>query len=167
MYLIGYIYKCISIKYNLSGKNVYKLFNDRGIIKYYNICHIFHIVDTGARMMERLMYTKRLIEYLGKVIKVIIDRPIGYDHNGIIYSQNYGYTMELIAPDEEYQDVYIIGVDKPLKSFKGKVIGIVNRLNDIEDKLVVCDINKNFTKEEIKELVNFQEKYFKSKLIIK
>ena len=42
---------------------------------------------------------------------------------------------------------------------------IINRKNDIEDKLIVCDKNANYTKDEIKELVNFQEKYFKSKII--
>ena len=184
MYWIGYIYRCISIKYNLSSKNVYKLFNGDKIIKYYNICHTFDIVDAAQRMMEsinyddssieerafnnmkRLLYTEKLQKLLGKEIDVIIDRPIGYNHDGVVYTQNYGYTKELKALDNEYQDVYVIGVEKPLKTFRGKVIAIINRLNDIEDKLVVCDKNKFFTLQQIKEMVNYQEKYFNDKIIL-
>lgn len=183
MYWIGYIYRCISIKYSLSSKRVYKLFNADEIIKYYNICHTFDIVDAAERMMEsinydnssieekaynamkRLFHTDKLVNLLGKDIKVYIDRPIGYNHEGIIYTQNYGYIKELKALDNEYQNAYVIGIDKPVKSFAGKVIAIINRKNDIEDKLIVCDKNANYTKDEIKELVNFQEKYFKSKII--
>lgn len=184
MFWIGYIYRCISIKYNLSSKNVYSLFKANDIVKYYNICHTFDIVDAAERMMEsikydnssveeksyksmkRLMYTDKLSKYLNKDIKVFVDRPIGYNHHGVLYTQNYGYIKEFKALDNEYQDAYIIGVNKPIDYFEGKIIAIINRTNDIEDKLVVCDKNKNYTKDEIKKLVEFQEKYFKSKIII-
>ncbi|MCI7622538.1 MAG: inorganic pyrophosphatase, partial [Bacilli bacterium] len=73
---------------------------------------------------------------------------------------------ELKALDNEYQDVYVIGVEKPIKTFRGKVIGIINRINDIEDKLVVCDKNKSFTLEQIKGMVNYQEKFFNGKIIL-
>lgn len=184
MFWIGYIYRCICIKYNLSIKSVYKLFNAKEIIKYYNIFHTFDIVDAAERMMEsinydnssnqekaykvakRLFYTEKLKNLLGKKVKVSIDRPIGYELNGIIYPLNYGYIKEIKALDNEYQDAYILGIDKPVKNFEGKVIAIINRKNDIEDKLVVCEENKDYSKEEIKKAVNFQEKYFKSKIIL-
>ena len=184
MFWIGYIYRCICIKYNLSSKSVYKLFNAKEIIKYYNIFHTFDIVDAAERMMEsinydnssnqekaykvakRLFYTEKLENLLGKKVKVSIDRPIGYEHNGIIYSLNYGYIKEIKALDNEYQGAYILGIDKPVRNFEGKVVAIINRKNDIEDKLVVCEENKDYSKEEIKKAVNFQEKYFKSKIIL-
>ena len=184
MFWIGYIYRCICIKYNLSSKGVYKLFNAKEIIKYYNIFHTFDIVDAAERMMEsinydnssnqekaykvakRLFYREKLEDLLGKKVKVSIDRPIGYEHNGIIYPLNYGYIKEIKAPDNEYQDAYILGIDKPMESFEGKVLAIINRKNDAEDKLVVCEENKDYSKEEIKKAVNFQEKYFKSKIIL-
>lgn len=183
MFWIGYIYRCISLKYNLSSKSVFSLFNADDIVKYYNICHTFDIVDAAERMMEsikydnssiedksyktmkRLFYKDKLRKYLGKEIKVFVDRPIGYNHEGIVYSQNYGYIKEMKALDNEYQDAYVIGVYKPVDSFEGKVIAIINRTNDLEDKLVVCEKNRNFSQSEIKELVEFQEKYFKSKII--
>lgn len=73
----------------------------------------------------------------------------------------------MIALDNEYQDAYVIGVSEPLKTFKGKIIAVINRKNDIEDKLIVCDKDDKFSKEEILKMVNFQEKYFKSKVILK
>ncbi len=42
-----------------------------------------------------------------------------------------------------------------------------NSNNDFEDKLIVCDKNADFSKEEILKMVNFQEKYFKLKVILK
>ena len=101
---------------------------------------------------------------LGKTVKVIIDRPLGSyhpNHNDIFYSVNYGYIEGIIALDGEEQDAYVIGVSKPLKEFTGKVIAIIHRFNDIEEKWVVAPDGENFTKEEILKLVDFQEKYFK------
>ena len=96
---------------------------------------------------------------------MFIDRPIGFNHNGIIYTQNYGYIKDLKALENEFQDAYVIGENNPLDSFEGKVIAIINRTNDIEDKIVVCNKNANFTKDEIKDFVYFQEKHFKVKII--
>ncbi len=62
MFWIGYIYRCIAIKHNLSSKSVYKLFNANEIIKYYNICHTFDIVDAAERMMESINYNNSSIE---------------------------------------------------------------------------------------------------------
>lgn len=68
--------------------------------------------------------------------------------------------------DGEYQDAYVLGVDEPIQAFEGQVIGIIHRKNDIEDKLIVCDASKNYSKEEIRKAVDFQERYFKSKIIL-
>lgn len=56
MFWIGYIYRCISIKYNLSSKNVYKLLTAKEIVKYYNIGHTFDIVDAAERIMSSIDY---------------------------------------------------------------------------------------------------------------
>ena len=184
MFWIGYIYRCICIEYILSSKSFYKLFNAKEIIKYYNIYHTFDIVDAAERMMEsidydnssiqekaykvakRLFYIEKLKNLIGKKVKVLIDRPIGCDHDGIVYPLNYGYIKEIKALDGEYQDAYVLGIDKPVETFEGKVLAIINRKNDIEDKLVVCGQDEGYSKEEIKKAVNFQEKYFKSKILL-
>ena len=100
---------------------------------------------------------------IDKVVKVIVDRPIGThhpNHNDLIYSVYYGYVPEIFAPDGEEQDAYILGINEPVTEFLGKVIAIIHRLNDIEDKWVVAPEGRFFTKEEIANSVAFQEKFF-------
>ena len=106
---------------------------------------------------------------IGKVVKVIVDRPIGThhpNHKDLIYSVNYGYVPEIFAPDREEQDAYILGVNEPVTEFVGKVIAIIHRLNDIEDKWVVAPEGKSFTKEEITNSVAFQEKFFDIEIVM-
>ena len=102
--------------------------------------------------------------YLGKVVKIGIDRPIGYVHKKekytLTYNINYGYIPGVLGGDDEELDVYFLGEDKPLESFSGKVIAIVHREDDVEDKLVACPIEMNFTAEQICEQILFQEQYY-------
>lgn len=73
MYWIGYIYRCISIKYNLSSKAVYELFNAKDIVKHYNIGHTFDIVQAAERMMESINYCndigEKSLDYMRELIK--------------------------------------------------------------------------------------------------
>lgn len=62
MFWIGYIYRCLCIKYNLSSKSIYKLFNAKEVVKYYNICHTYDIVDAAERMMESISYDDSPVE---------------------------------------------------------------------------------------------------------
>ena len=106
---------------------------------------------------------------IGKVVKVIVDRPLGSahpNHGDLIYTVNYGYVPEIFAPDGEEQDAYILGVNKPVTEFLGKVIAIIHRLNDIEDKWIVAPEGKSFTKEEITNSVAFQEKFFDIEVVM-
>ena len=105
---------------------------------------------------------------LGKKVKVIIDRPFGSfhpNHKDIFYTLNYGYIKDTLALDNEEIDAYVLGVNEPIKEFIGIVIAIIHRLNDVEDKLIVAKENTYFSKEEIKQLVNFQEQYFDIEII--
>ena len=77
---------------------------------------------------------------LGKIVKVIVDRPLGTyhpKHKDIYYSVNYGYIEGVMAADGEEQDAYILGVNEPIKEFSGKIIAIIHRFDDIEEKWVV------------------------------
>ena len=105
---------------------------------------------------------------LGKTVTVKIDRPLGSahpNHPDIIYPINYGYVEEIITPDGEEQDAYILGVNTPLDTFTGKVIAVIHRKNDIEDKWVVVPDDMVFSAEEILSLTHFQEKYFDIEII--
>lgn len=104
---------------------------------------------------------------IGSIVKVIVDRPLGTyhpEHKDIYYSVNYGYIPDIVALDGEEQDAYILGVDKPIKEFVGKVIAIIHRIDDIEDKWVVVPENISFTKDEIIRQVAFQEHFFKTEI---
>ena len=104
---------------------------------------------------------------IGSIVKVIVDRPLGSvhpKHRDIYYAVNYGYVPGIIAPDGEEQDAYILGVDEPVSEFEGKVIAIIHRLDDVEDKWVVAPENTSFTKEEIMAQTAFQEQYFQTEI---
>ena len=104
---------------------------------------------------------------LGRVIEVIIDRPLGSAHPNdptCIYPLNYGYVPGIFAGDGEEQDVYILGVTVPVERFKGRVIAIIHRINDNEDKWVVAPEGRFFSEPEIRRATDFVERYFDSEL---
>jgi len=102
--------------------------------------------------------------FLGKEVEVTMDRSLGTKHpkHGFLYEANYGYIENIMAPDGEELDAYYLGVNKPLKKAKGKVIAIIHRADNDDDKLVVVPPGTIFSDEEILKQVNFQEKWFKS-----
>ncbi len=105
---------------------------------------------------------------IGCTVNVKVDRPLGSvhpKHSDIVYKLNYGYIEGIIATDGEEQDAYIVGVDTPLEEFTGKIIAIIHRKNDIENKWVVAPENKDFSKAEIERLIHFQEQYFDIEII--
>ena len=111
------------------------------------------------------------LSYLGKTVTVTVDRPIGSPHPNYpntVYPVNYGYIEGVTASDGEEQDAYILGVDEPVGEFKGVVVGVICRENDNEDKWVVVPENLSGTSIcwecNIVKAVEFQEKFFKSKL---
>ncbi len=107
---------------------------------------------------------------IGDTVTVIVDRPLGSvhpKHKNIVYKVNYGFIPNVFAPDGEEQDAYIIGVKEPLQEFTGKIIAVIHRRNDLEDKWVVAPEDMSFTKEEIWEAVKFQEQYFEIEIILK
>lgn len=105
---------------------------------------------------------------IGSVVTITVDRPIGShhpEHKDILYPINYGYIEGVFASDGEEQDAYILGIDKPVKKFTGKVIAIIHRLDDVEDKWVVCPEDMTCGREEIAKKVRFQEQFFKTEIV--
>ena len=100
---------------------------------------------------------------------VTVDRPLGSyppEHRNLYYPVNYGYIKGTLAGDGEEQDAYVLGVDQPVKEFTGRVIAIVHRKNDVEDKWVVAPDGVFFSKEDILKLTFFQEQYFDTEIEI-
>lgn len=107
-----------------------------------NINYDNNIEKKSLDYMRRLMILEKTKELLGNEVTIYINRPIGYNYNGIIYSQNYGYIKNIKALEDENLDAYVLGIEKEINVFTGKVIAIINRLDDKEDKLVICKIMK-------------------------
>ncbi len=107
-------------------------------------------------------------EYLGKMVKVKIDRPYGSKHpkHGFIYPLNYGYVPNTTSGDGEELDCYILGVFEPVEEFEGKCIAIIHRTNDNDDKLVITK-EKDYSNDQIDALTEFQEQYFEHIIIRK
>ena len=121
-----------------------------------------------SMLLKKCDIRDKLKLLLGKEVTVYIDRPLGSKHPkfpNIIYPVNYGYIREITALDNKYQDSYLLGVTEPVETYIGVVYAIIVREDDVEDKLVIVPKNKEFTVDEIDKLVNFQEKYFKHKIM--
>ena len=103
--------------------------------------------------------------FLGEKVHVEMDRPIGTEHPkhpGLYYPINYGYVPGVLGGDGEELDVYVLGVSEPIEAFDGRVIGIVHRQDDNEDKLVAAPDGRIFDQAQIAQQVYFQEKYYHS-----
>ena len=106
-------------------------------------------------------------KFLRKMVKVIIDRPMGSSHPvyGFMYPVNYGFIDGVKSPDGENLDAYILGIRRPLETFEGECIAVIHRLDEDDDKLIVVPMNSMFSDEEIRALTEFQERFFKSTII--
>lgn len=108
-----------------------------------------------------------MIEYLGKTVKVKIDRPLGSKHLSykFIYPVNYGSIENELTCGGEEIEAYVLGVFEPISEYEGKVIGIIKRPIEAEYKLVVAKALNSYEKSQISVLTEFQERYFKSEII--
>lgn len=102
-------------------------------------------------------------DYLGKMVEVVIDRPLASKHpkHGFIYELNYGYIANTVSGDGEELDAYVLGEHKPLEKFTGRVIAIVHRTEEDDDKLIVTKDGRDYSNEQIEVLVEFQEQWKK------
>jgi len=127
------------------------------------------IIERESPPPDALTQLLRDDAVLGSRVAVAIDRPLGSlhpRHPDLRYPVNYGCVPGVTAPDGEEQDAYVLGVDAPVSGFTGRVIAIVRRRDDIEDKWVVCPEGAAFTPEQIMAQIHFQERYFDSFVIM-
>lgn len=131
---------------------------DKGRQKYLQGKHDF-IVRTLRKALVR--------SYLGKTVNIKIDRPVGsihQEHPELVYPVNYGYIPDVFGGDGEEIDVYLLGVDVPVEEYTARIIGIVHRHNDTEDKLVAAPVGLDFDENKISKSVSFQERFFESEI---
>lgn len=110
-----------------------------------------------------------LRSWLGRQVSVVIDRPLGSRHPrypDLVYPVNYGYVPDAMAEDGEPVDVYVLGIDVPVRTFSGDVIAVVVRHDDTEDKLVTGPVGMRLSEVQIAEAIAFQEQWFETGLIV-
>ncbi len=67
---------------------------------------------------------------LGTIVTIQVDHPLGSvhpKHPNIIYPVNYGYIPGTQSGDGEELDVYLLGVNEPVKEYTCRIVGIVYR----------------------------------------
>ena len=106
-------------------------------------------------------------QFLGKKVSATIDKPIGTRHprHGFVYMVNYGFIPDTKATDGDVDDVYVLGVFEPLEEFTGRCIAVIHRLNDNDDKVIAVPDGVDYNDKQIMALTEFQERFFKSKVI--
>lgn len=130
---------------------------------------------TGERVQEkgtpeykvRMRHTAARQDIIGKIVRVIVDRPIGSRHPSypdMIYPVNYGFIEGVPGGDGEDQDAYILGIDSPLTEFTGEVCAVIHREDDNETKWIVTPAGISLSETKIYTDTLFQEKYFRSRV---
>lgn len=117
-----------------------------------------------------MTYTLRKIQirsYLGKIVPIQIDRPVGSLHpkdKDILYTVHYGFIPNTISGDGAQIDVHLLGIDQPVFIYHARIIAIIHREDDIEDKLVTPPKGRHYTAEDIENKVHFMEQFFTIKI---
>lgn len=107
--------------------------------------------------------------FLGKTTAIKIDRRIGSihpKHVDIKYPINYGYIEGVIGGDGEELDVYLLGVTEPVSEYTARIIAVIRRTDDDEDKLVAAPDGMSFSIDEIRLQTYFQEQFHSSEIIL-
>jgi inorganic pyrophosphatase len=109
-----------------------------------------------------------LLPWLGREITVVIDRPAGSKHetHDLRYPINYGFVPNTVSGDGEPVDVYVLGTGAPLEVCFAKVVAVVVRSNDVEDKLVAA-VAGTWSAEAVTEAIAFQERFFDSRVHVR
>lgn len=105
-------------------------------------------------------------KFLGQTLTIQVDRPMGSRHpeHDFLYPLNYGYLPGQIGGDGEPLDAYLLGVFEPVERYTGVCIAVLHRLDDDDDKLIVCPAGKTYTPAQIRALTEFQERFFSSEI---
>lgn len=150
---------------NIASQNV-AIRNGMGVrgsfVKHYRGVDMPHLLYSARR-------GERYRNVIGRETLVVIDRPLGSTHpkyEKIVYPVNYGYIEGVKGGDGSEQDIYLLGVDVPVERHFGRVIAVIHRLDDVEDKWVVAPEGVGFTKEQIVQMTDFQERFFRIEVYI-
>jgi len=113
---------------------------------------------------------KYATNFIGKIVEIEVDRPLGSMHpdRKFAYELNYGFVPGTLAPDGEEIDAYLLGIENPVNSFRGRCVAVIHRLFDDDDKLIVIPRDMtDIADDEIVRSTQFQERFFISRILRK
>lgn len=103
------------------------------------------------------------------LVEVVIDHPLGSadaEHPDVLYELNDGLVRVRGLAKESHREwsAYVVGVYDPVMAFRGEVVAVIHRKDSADDKLVVAPEGMRFSKQQIKEMTYFQERFFDSEI---
>lgn len=96
---------------------------------------------------------------------IIIDKPLGESEPECpshVYPINCGYVEGVKDSNGNSQQAYVIGVEVALDTFYGKKVAVVHRRDSDITSWVIAPDNMPFAKQQIEEMIDFEEKYYDS-----
>ncbi|AFD25982.1 inorganic pyrophosphatase-related protein [Deinococcus gobiensis I-0] len=101
--------------------------------------------------------------WLGRRVRVVVDRPLGCAHPrhpDPIYPVNAGELPGTVSGDGLPIDVYLLGWEIPLTEAIGQVVAVLVRADDDEDQLAVVREGTRWDDGEILAATAFREQCF-------
>ncbi|MBP3891176.1 MAG: hypothetical protein J6D29_03305 [Solobacterium sp.] len=133
-----------------------------------------HFVLTEKEVQEENVQYRKLEYYidqdaLGKSVRVIVDHPYGSFHPhypDVLLPCNYGYIEDNLWEERDLQNAYVYGVDEPIETFEGIVIGILYRKEDSHSWWIVADKMPD-DKQDVIDTIGPLEQYYDTRIIWK
>lgn len=112
-----------------------------------------------SELIESILRKARLWVWLGKTVTITVDRPIGTvaEDANEPYAANVGYLPGVLSPNGERQTVYLVGVERPVSRYTGRVVAALYRENGSENALIVSPVGQKPHQATIMEKVWFRE----------
>ncbi len=126
-------------------------------------------IENYVCVAQYVQSIERRDRMIGYEVEVTVDRAMGASHPrhpDMIYPVNYGFVEGVLGGDGEFQDAYILGIDRPVEHFRGRVAAVIHRTDDCEDKWVVVPEGVELSREKIEEQIEFQEHFFSHEMIM-
>lgn len=97
---------------------------------------------------------------LGRYVRINVTNPIHSVNKqiGLEYKLNFGKVEGVRCFDKRIAGAYIMGMNHPVRSFDGRVIGIIRPNDCAEVRLVVAPKSMTFIDNEITDAIAFAEK---------
>lgn len=105
---------------------------------------------------------------LGKTVEIIVDQPYGSldQRTEGIRTLNGGYVKEKITMmDTEVKPAYVVGVQQPVETFTGVVIGLIYHRDDHLIRIIAAPCGMLIDRKAVIEQIGMTEQYYESRMI--